>query len=429
MTAPASGPSGEGVRAPDHFVRAGLAEPSVVASSLSRAVHPAACGAHNPRVSERVESPAPSHAPLRLALAGGGTGGHIQPGLHLLAHALAEPEQFGVADVLWFQTGRAVEERAFGDFEARAAWPVERVPLRLEPEGGGAPSLAHLARHTLPAVVAARRALMRHRSEVLLGLGGFTCLPAVLAARSLGVPVALLEINAVAGRATRWLAPLSARVLHAWSSDGSTRARDRFTGPPLAPEFTAAGGSPEAARERLGFPADRPLVLVLGGSQGALSLNSFCREHAPAFAAAGVSVLHQTGPGRLAEGGAPAGHYRPVEFLDDVHLALEAATLVLCRGGASTLAEVGAAARPAWVVPYPHHPDRHQERNALQLGAGCRIVHEQRLDADLAQELAGLAGPSGAAVRDEMRAALRAAVPNDAARRIWRELATIARRR
>ena len=228
-----------------------------------------------------------------MALAGGGTGGHVQPGLHLLAHAQAQG--LDLADVLWFQTGRGVEERAFGGFEERVPWPVERVSLRLEPEGGGAPGLARLARCTLPAVLAARRALARHGSDVLLGLGGFTCLPAVLAARSLGIPVALLEINAVAGRATRWLAPLAARVLHAWPP-ARPSTRHVFTGPPLGPEFALPPPAAAAARRALGFPEHIPLVLVLGGSQGAQSLNRFCREHAATLcgpAAAGDKTQHR----------------------------------------------------------------------------------------------------------------------------------------
>ncbi|MFM7296414.1 MAG: glycosyltransferase [Planctomycetota bacterium] len=129
---------------------------------------------------------------LRIALAGGGTGGHIVPGRHLLAQ---QPGH--LADVLWFCTGRPVEERAFAGIEADLdGVSIERVALALEPDGGGAPRISGLALRTLPAVRAARAALRAHRSEVLVGLGGFTCLPSVLAARSLGIPVALISSSA-----------------------------------------------------------------------------------------------------------------------------------------------------------------------------------------------------------------------------------------
>lgn len=353
---------------------------------------------------------------MRLALAGGGTGGHIVPGLHLLAHATGPAPD----DVLWFRAGRQVEERALAGLPEAS----ERVVLRLEPEGGGAPGAAGLAWRTAPAVLRARRALAEHGSNVLLGLGGFTCLPAVLAARSLGIGVALLEVNVVSGRATRWLAPLADRVLHAWPLDADADHRHVHTGPPLAPELTGPRPSPAEARRALGFAPDRPLLVVLGGSQGAGGLNAFLTSvGARAVVASGASVLHQTGPGRSAEGlGDPLEGYRAVEYVDDVPTALAAATGVLCRGGASTLAEVAAARAPAWVVPYPHHPDRHQERNARAVGDGLRIVPEGELGAGIADELAAWLGPAGSVDRGRRAEALAAAVPLDGAARIWREL-------
>src|SRR5690606_23048263 len=153
--------------------------------------------------------PAPG---LRLALAGGGTGGHLLPGRHLLAHAL-RAQGAVLEDLLWFTSGREVEDRALAGLAAAlGGTPSARVALAVEPPGGGAPSRLRLARCTPRAFAAARAALRRHRSGVLLGLGGFTSLPPVLAARSLGIPVLLLEVNAVPGAATRVLAPLARRV-------------------------------------------------------------------------------------------------------------------------------------------------------------------------------------------------------------------------
>ncbi|MSR62555.1 MAG: hypothetical protein EXS08_08945 [Planctomycetes bacterium] len=403
---------------------------------------------------------------MRLALAGGGTGGHVVPGLHLLEHLRARgavPE-----DVLWFSAGRAVEERVLsGARERLGPLALERVVLSLEPAESGAPSWLRLLARTAPEMNRARRALERHASDVLLALGGYTMLPAVLAARSLGVPVVLLEINSVSGRATRALSGLSERVVHAWPTPGATLSRlpagggpgqERTStgssgpsrasvlnrlffgsgrhacfGPPLAPSFLRAEPSAEqifAARVALGFRAELPLVLVLGGSQGAAGLNRFLRTHAAALGAAGLQVLHQTGPGRACEGAdeQAGGRYRACEYLDDVASALDAATLVLCRGGASTLAEVAARARPALVVPYPHHKDRHQEKNALALGAGVRIVPEERLDAAFVSTLARLAGPAGERERASMASALRACMPRDGVQRLADELLLVASR-
>jgi UDP-N-acetylglucosamine--N-acetylmuramyl-(pentapeptide) pyrophosphoryl-undecaprenol N-acetylglucosamine transferase len=356
------------------------------------------------------------------------------PGLHLLSHLLRSgdvPER-----VVWFLTGRAVEEEVLaaapGDLGEIA---LERVRLELEPPGGGAPSLARVARRLAPETLRARRALAAAGARVLCGLGGFTSLPAALAARSLGIPFALLEINAVAGRSTRALAPLAARVFHAWpdtapASAHGEGAKHRVTGPPLGTAFLRApADDAEAAAERaaLGFDAARPLLVVLGGSQGAGALNAFVRARAEALAAAGVQVLHQVGPGRADEGAAGHPGYRAAEYLRDVPRALRAATLVLCRGGASTIAEVGASGRAAIVVPYPHSPDRHQEKNALRLGDGAIVVAEPELGDATAALLVRLAGESGAAERRRRAAAAAAAVPTDAGARIAAALMALAR--
>lgn len=367
---------------------------------------------------------------MRLALAGGGTGGHVVPGLHLLEHLHARGA--APADVLWFSAGRPVEERVLAGVSARAGeLALERVVLGLEGTSG-APSWLRLATRTAPETRRARQALARHRSEVLLALGGYTGLPAVLGARALGIPVVLLEINSVAGRATRALAGLSQRVVHAWpSSLPRGGERHRCFGPPLAPAFARRlvdEAASAAARVRLGFRADQPLLLVLGGSQGAAGLNRFLAAEAAALSRAGLQVLHQVGPGRLAEAAASCAGYRALEYLDDVAGALDGATLVLCRGGASTLAEIAARARPALVVPYPHHKDRHQEHNALALGAGVRIVPEERLDASLVATLVRLAGAAGERERAAMSRALASAIPRDGVARLADELLLVADR-
>jgi UDP-N-acetylglucosamine--N-acetylmuramyl-(pentapeptide) pyrophosphoryl-undecaprenol N-acetylglucosamine transferase len=311
--------------------------------------------------------------------------------------------------------------------------------LEVEPDGGGAPTRTGLVLRTPPAVMAARVALVKHKPDVLLALGGYTCLPAVLAARSLGIPVALLEINATRGAATRWLARFSSRVFHAWPSTVPEGSRldaqigfgsHRLVGPPLAAAYTRGApvrGEARAAREQLGFDPDRPLLLVLGGSQGALGLNRFVQRHAGVLLLGGLQVLHQTGPGRGGEGAPLLPGYRAQEYIDPMHTALAAATLALTRGGASTLAEIAALGLPALVVPYPHHADRHQERNARSFGEGLRVVPEARLTAELAFELARLCSDTGSAERARMRAALEESIPLDAAERLLDGLLELAR--
>ncbi|MDA1265765.1 MAG: glycosyltransferase [Planctomycetota bacterium] len=354
---------------------------------------------------------------VRLAVAGGGTGGHIVPGLHLIDSLVdreAQPES-----LLWLHAGRAAEREVLAGLEERCGGsPVRRLPLPLEPDRGGAPALGGLALRLPGAVRRARAALRDEGVHVLLGLGGYTTVPAVLAARSLGIPIALLEINAAAGRATRTLAPLVRRVYHAWPGTLPRRSSDRhqLVGPPVAPSFGPCEEEDlRAARRRLGFAPERPLVVVLGGSQGAKALNRFVVQNVTHLLASGVGVLHQAGPGRAKEGAGVIDGYRCEEYLRDVPTVLSAATLVVCRGGASTLAEIAATRTPAWVVPYPHHADRHQERNAHSLGAGVRIVPEEELGAGFAQELAHLAGSAGEFKRAAMALALSHVSPERAA--------------
>jgi UDP-N-acetylglucosamine--N-acetylmuramyl-(pentapeptide) pyrophosphoryl-undecaprenol N-acetylglucosamine transferase len=355
------------------------------------------------------------------------------PGLHLCRSALADLD-----DILWLSSGREVEGTILADLAWKLAGATaERVALDLEGRRGGAPSRPALLVRTAPAVLRARRALEAHRSQVLLGLGGFTCLPAVLAARSLGIPIALLEMNAVAGSATRWLAPFARRVLHVWSGSLPRRraATDAPThvhvGPPLDPEFEARTIPPEevaGARTELGFEPERPLLLVLGGSQGSSALNRFVASEAPALERSGLQILHQTGPGKRGEGRDDFGGYRAVEYVDPVHRALAAATVVLSRGGASTLAEIAAFGRPAIVVPYPHHADRHQERNARELGDGVRIVDERDLATAGRRAIERLAAPEASHERARMTERLRKALPADGASRVFAVLASIARK-
>ncbi|MEZ5975306.1 MAG: UDP-N-acetylglucosamine--N-acetylmuramyl-(pentapeptide) pyrophosphoryl-undecaprenol N-acetylglucosamine transferase [Planctomycetota bacterium] len=365
--------------------------------------------------------------PVRVALAGGGTGGHLVPGLHLLRHAM----EFGprLEHVLWFTSGRPVEREVLrGLAEELPGVAVEVLPLPLESPGGGAPGTWQLLRRSPRATHLARRALVQAGSEVLLGLGGFTALPAVLAARSLRVPVGLYEVNAVAGKATRRLGSLAQVVLHAGAHSVGAREGDkaRVIGPIVGPKFQPAGNAVArgAAKRAVGFAPDRPLLLVLGGSQGAGAVNQFVAHHAEMWTEAGWQVLHQVGPSRLAEGAGVLPHYRAVEYWQDMAGALQAADLVLGRGGASTLAEIGAVHVPTWVAPFPHHADRHQWHNAAYYGGGMRIVEDAQLDGVHALELARLATPEGRAQLE----ARRAAFPDlgaPGAERAWQELVAL----
>lgn len=374
---------------------------------------------------------------LRLAIVGGGTGGHVVPGLHMLAALAASDELPNPRDLVWFETGRAAEVASMARLDALVgSCPLERVRVRVEPPSGGAPSRARLLLRTPRAFWAARRALKAHRSEVVFGLGGFTLLPVVLAARSLRIPVVLLEINAVPGRAVRALSPFAASVLHAWPSSVPVDSREdqskrhRVTGPPLGPDFTAslerAAACEDSWREDLGADSTAPLLCVLGGSQGAGALNGFVKAHLAALLAAGVVVVHQVGPGRMGEAADRQPGYLPLEFIDDVAGLLASATMALSRAGASTLAELAAVGLPAMVVPYPG-AGGHQRMNAKELEGGLLLVEEPDLGRIALDHLISLLGPDGELWRKAATNALRRRVPRDAALEVARELTSRAK--
>lgn len=367
---------------------------------------------------------------LRLAIVGGGTGGHVVPGLHMLGELLGASDLPDLTDLVWFETGRAAEGAALSRLDALIAPLVpERCRLTLEPASGGAPSLMRLATLAPREVLRARRVLKRHQTDVVFGLGGFTLLPVVLAARSLGIPVVLLEINAVPGRAVVKLTPFATRVLHAWPRTMVPGDKHVLTGPPLGPALTRSAPAPTNQwRTHLNVAADAPLLAVIGGSQGALCLNTFVRTHAAALVAQGVAIVHQVGPGRLEEAATAQAGYLALEFVEDMVALLSEATVALTRAGASTLAELAVLGVPSLVVPFSG-AGGHQRINAQELGDAIRVVEEPELAADGLALLSERLGPAGREWRAAARVDLMARVPRDAARKVATELARFAKKK
>lgn len=324
-----------------------------------------------------------SHGPaLRIAFAGGGTGGHVCP-----AVAVAEAAPPG-SEVLFLGSDRAVERRIL----SRAGLP--HVALPAAPLRGGRGLLAQAR-----ALWLAAAHLRRFRPDVVLGLGGFASAPGVLAARALGVPVALFEPNAVPGRANLLLARLARLACVHWP-EVSLPCPTARTGAPLG-RAVARGLAltPDEARAALSLPAGAPTVLVMGGSQGARPLNEWLVRDLQAALPAGEppAFVHLAG----SEAAVPAlqdayrragAPHRVLPFLDEVGLAYRAADLAIVRGGAATLAELSACGLPGVVVPLPSSAGDHQRWNARGFaaqGAG-RHVEEAALDAAALGQALGL---------------------------------------
>jgi UDP-N-acetylglucosamine--N-acetylmuramyl-(pentapeptide) pyrophosphoryl-undecaprenol N-acetylglucosamine transferase len=237
--------------------------------------------------------------------------------------------------------------------------------------------------------------ISRRQPSAVIGLGGYSSAPVVMLAALRGIPTLVMEQNAIPGFANRRLASVidAAAVTY----DESLRYfgnRAFVSGNPVRPEFF------EEAHEQPISPPGAARVLVFGGSQGAHAINMALVEAAPrlAAAAAGLAITHQTGERDLEtvrEGYARAGLPARVEpFLFDMDRRMKAADLVICRAGATTLAELAAAGRPSILIPLPTATDDHQRKNAqafVRHGAAVMVEQRELSGERLATELLALA--------------------------------------
>jgi UDP-N-acetylglucosamine--N-acetylmuramyl-(pentapeptide) pyrophosphoryl-undecaprenol N-acetylglucosamine transferase len=321
---------------------------------------------------------------ISVLFAGGGTGGHVCPAV---AVARALERLSPGSKVLFLGTGRPVETRILG----RAGMP--HVALPSSPVTGWR-TVPRAMLGNLWGLARGYLETRRFMPDVVLGLGGYASAPGVLAGRALGARVALFEPNARAGRATTTLAPLAREVYVHWIEGAEgVRARAVVSGTPLNEQAVApAGLSREDALASFGLPADRPCVLVVGGSQGARALNRWILEAAPR---GNVSFIHVSGPEdeaalRKAYAGVAAA---VVPFVDTMGTAYRAASLAVCRSGAATLAEVAAEGLPSIVVPYPRAALDHQRANAraFELRGGGKLLEEQSLSAHVLEQVIAMA--------------------------------------
>jgi UDP-N-acetylglucosamine--N-acetylmuramyl-(pentapeptide) pyrophosphoryl-undecaprenol N-acetylglucosamine transferase len=361
--------------------------------------------------------------PLAVVIAGGGTGGHLYPGIAVARELL---RQVPGAVVTFAGTARGIEARVV---------PKEGFQLDLIRSAGlkGTSPLA-LARGLalLPLGGAdAWRIISRRRPDLVIGVGGYSSGPVVLAAAVRRVPTMLLEQNAVPGLTNRSLARVVSAAAVTFEPTLAFFGRRGFvSGNPVRAEFleTDRGDrQPDA-----GSPTR---VLIFGGSQGAHAINMAMVAAAPRLAAQRdrLAITHQTGERDVAavrHGYRAAGLDARVEaFLYDMHREMNAADLLICRAGATTIAEFTAAGRAAVLIPLPTAADDHQRKNAEVLAAAgaAELIAQRDLSGELlAERILALAADHGK--RQAMaRAALTFARP-DAARAIVARALELTRR-
>jgi UDP-N-acetylglucosamine--N-acetylmuramyl-(pentapeptide) pyrophosphoryl-undecaprenol N-acetylglucosamine transferase len=303
---------------------------------------------------------------IRILFAGGGTGGHIFPGVAL--------SQASPGSSFWLCTTRPFDSTHL----AKAGIPFE--PLESPRWHGFRGFLGPMAR----SILAAARRIRDFRPDLVVGVGGYGTVPPVLAARALGLPYVLLEQNARPGRANRLLAAGAERIYVQWAEAKphfpGSGSRVVVTGSPLRAQLKRIPRG-EALR-RFGFPDALPTLAVVGGSQGAEILNRGVPGSLDGTAPK-LQIIHVAGAGHAeavradyATRGATAA---VVDFVSDMDTLYSAADLLISRAGAMAIAEIAALEVPAVLVPIARSSGDHQRENARALArAGGAILVEER---------------------------------------------------
>lgn len=342
-----------------------------------------------------------------FVMAGGGTGGHVIPAL-----AVAEELRRRGHNPVFIGTKRGYEARLV----PQAGFPIEWIEIGGLNRTGLVQKLRSLIQLPL-SVLAVLRQFGTHRPAAVFSMGGYVAGPVMIAAALRGIPMVLMEPNAIPGLVNRRMARRVRRALVNFreTADYFPNGVAEVTGVPVRNAFF--GLEPKS-----GGPFT---LLVTGGSQGSRTLNDAVRAAWPRFARemnGRIRIIHQTGASAeraLAEDFAKSGLEGEVRaFISDMPAAFAAADLVLCRSGASTVSELAAAARPAILVPFPFAADNHQLRNAEAFsrnGAGIVIEDKDLSGERLFREVSAFAADPGR-LREMSRAARQLAHPDAAAR-------------
>ena len=334
-----------------------------------------------------------------IAIACGGTGGHLFPGL-----AVAEQLRQRGCDVALLISPKVVDQAAVKSVRGMDIFTLPAVGLQNR-------NYFSFGRSFLKSLFAARKIFRQHRPDAVLAMGGFTSAPPIFAARKFGAKTFLHESNTVPGRANRLLACFVDGAFVGFP-EAATKLRARktsVTGTPVRPQFILRKA--EECRAMLGLDLNRRTLLVVGGSQGASGLNELILSALPLLGQKNWQWLHLTGAKDLEKvkaAYAAQGISAVVKpFLAEMDLALGAATAAVSRAGASSLAEMAAMRLPSLLVPLPTAADNHQFVNAaafVKTGAAGLLEQKKTSPEDVAASLTELVENEN--LRAKMQAAL-----------------------
>lgn len=304
---------------------------------------------------------AAKNLPTRLLIAASGTGGHVFP-------ALAVAEQLPDYMIAWLGVPDRLETQLVGD-----RYPLHTVAV----EGfqkKGLDTIRVLLK-LVRSIWQVRALLQQGQFQGVFTTGGYIAAPATIAARSLGLPVILHESNAMPGKVTRLLGPLCSIVALGFAAAAAQLRRSQtvWVGTPVRSQFQ----HPTQLAD-LPIPPDVPLVVVVGGSQGAVGLNKLVRQCAPTWLEAGIWIVHLTGDNDPDAQAVAHSHYLALPFYGNMAGLFERADLAISRSGAGTLTELAATGTPAILIPYPFAADDHQTYNAkVFVEAGAAALFQQ----------------------------------------------------
>jgi UDP-N-acetylglucosamine--N-acetylmuramyl-(pentapeptide) pyrophosphoryl-undecaprenol N-acetylglucosamine transferase len=334
-----------------------------------------------------------------VAIACGGTGGHLFPGL-----AVAGQLQQRGCDVALLISPKDVDQQGVKSAQGMEIFTLPAVGLQNR-------NYFSFAGSFVKSLFAARRIFRRRKPQAVLAMGGFTSAPPIFVAKDLGANTFLHESNTIPGRANRFLSRFVDEAFVGFP-EAAARLRARKvtpTGTPVRPQFQIRDAA--ECRAALGLAAERPTILVVGGSQGASGLNAMVLSALPRLANKNWQWLHLTGANdfeKVKSAYAKLGINAVVKpFLAEMDLALGAATAAVSRAGASSLAEIAAMRLPALLVPFPAAADNHQFFNAriyAMSGAARLLEQKESTPEKVAAILVGLVSDDSA--RAKMNAAL-----------------------
>lgn len=301
-----------------------------------------------------------------IIISGGGTGGHIFPALSIAGEIRRRCPQANIHFV-------GAENRMEMERVPAAGYDITGLPVagfdrkRLWRNFG---VLIKLFKSTR----IARRLLKSFQPDIAIGVGGYASGPILMEAQAANIPTLLQEQNSYAGVTNKHLGEKAKKICVAYEGMERFFPKDRIvlTGNPVRPELLNCDLSPEQAREKLGFPADEPLVVVVGGSLGARSVNEATFLAMDAITATGANLLWQTGKiyaDEFAERTKGHPKVRTQAFLPDMATVYRAATFVVSRAGAGTISELQLLGVPAILIPSANVAEDHQRRNAEALTA------------------------------------------------------------